>query len=143
MGIESKIRDSHLLTDIFGEFPNFHDAEILSITLDRGDKNDFEPSLESLINTWQGTGEVDESGYYRSKNHVVVLFRFARIVDLNLAGFNQQNVLSHLEIMEVSKPPETDAKFKVVFVGCFGIEAEFYCDSISVESVEPFERKES
>ena len=143
MGIESKIQNSHLLTDMFGEFPSFHDAEVLRVTLERGDKLGFEPSLEALINTWQFAGGVDERGYLSSKNDVLVSFRFAKIAEVNLDGFNQQNVLFHLEIIELSEPAENEAKFKVVFLGCFGIEAEFYCDSISIESVEPYVRDES
>ena len=42
MGIETKIENANLLTDIFGCFPSFHDAEVLRITLDRGDRHDFD-----------------------------------------------------------------------------------------------------
>jgi Asp-tRNA(Asn)/Glu-tRNA(Gln) amidotransferase C subunit len=141
--MESKIQNSHLLTGIFGRWPSFHDAEVLRITLDRGESGSFEPSLEAVIHVFEMTSEVDDKGYYLLKNHVAVCFRFREIVNLSLEGFNQQNVLQHLAIDHLSDREQDKVKFKVVFEGIFGVEAEFHCESISIESVEPYAREQS
>jgi hypothetical protein len=80
MEVQTKIENAHLLTSVFGYFPSFHDALVFRITLDRGDN--FDPCLEALIHVFEGTREINESGHYRLMNHVLVLFRFSKIVNL-------------------------------------------------------------
>jgi hypothetical protein len=82
--------------------------------------------------------EIDESGRYELKNHVLVLFRFSRIINLKLADFNQQNVLRALEIINLSNREHDKVKFKVRFAGIFGVTASFHCDAVSIKSVEPY-----
>jgi hypothetical protein len=138
-----KIKNSNLLIDVFHRFPSFHDAEVLRIALDRGERSGFDPSLEALVHVFEGTGEVDENGRYRLKNHVLVLFRFSKIVNLQLTDFNQQNVLWNLEIINLSDRERDKVKFKVVFRSSFGVSASFHCEAVSIESVEPYVRKVS
>jgi len=143
LSIESKIENSHLLTDIFGRWPSFHDAEVLNITLDRGERGTFEPSLQAAVHVFEGTSQVDDEGErrYVLKNHVVVRMRFSRIGNLSLADFNQQNVLWSLKIEHLSDRPRDKVKFAVIFHGTFGATAKFHCDAVSIESVEPYSRE--
>lgn len=138
-----KIKNVNLLIDVFGHFPSFHDAEVLRIALDRGDREYFDPSLQALIHLFEMSREVDESGRYQLKNHVLVLFRFSKVVDLQLREFNHQNVLQNLEIIALSDRERDKVKFKVVFAGIFGLTAVFHCDAVSIESVEPYVSKEA
>ena len=138
-----KIQNANLLIDVFGRFPSFHDAEVLRITLDRGDRTDLNPSLEALIHVFEVTPEVDDNGRYQLKNHVLVLFRFSKIVNLQLTDFNQQNVLWDLEIIHLSDRERDKVKFKVVFRSSFGVSASFHCEAVSIESVEPYVGKVS
>jgi hypothetical protein len=55
MGIESNIENSHLLTDIFGRWPSFHDAELLRMTLGRGEAQSFSPYLQATIHVFEMT----------------------------------------------------------------------------------------
>ena len=142
MGNIDNIKNANLLTEVFGRFPSFHDAEVHHISLDRGERNYLDPSLRVLIHVFERTPEVDENGHYRLKNHVLVWFRFSRIVNLELADFNQQNVLQDLQIINLSNRERDKVKFKIVFHGIFGVSARFHCDSVSIESVEPYVRKE-
>lgn len=143
MGIESKIQNNRLLTDIFGWWPSFHDAEVLSIALDRGEKNNFEPSLTAAIYVFEITSKVDNEGHYVLRNHTLVRFRFYKIVNLSLSDFNQQNVLQHLDIEHLSDRKQDKVKFKITFSGIFGVKAKFHCNSVSIESVEPYVSKQS
>jgi hypothetical protein len=138
MGIESKIQNVHLLTNIFGHFPSFHDAEVKSIALTGGHKGEFAPELEALIHTFEMTSKVDNTGRYELKNHSLVHFRFLGIDRLNLVGFNHQNILQSLKIDYVDNDKDGMPKFEVEFVGIFGVDAEFSCKAITIESVEPF-----
>lgn len=129
--------------DIFGRWPSFHDAEVLNIALDRGDRGTFGPSLEAAVHVFEGTSQVDDEGRYVLKNHVLVRMRFSRIVNLTLADFNHQNVLGSLEIEHLSDRAHDKVKFAVRVSGIFGVNAKFHCDSISIEWVEPYSREQS
>ena len=142
MGIESKIQNSHLLTDIFGRWPSFHDAEILRVVLDRGDVQSFSPYLQATIHVFEMTPQIDERGSYVLKNHVAVSLRFIEIYELKLEEFNQQNVLQGLSISNVSNRQLERIRFEVSFDGIFGVTAKFQCNSIRVESVEPYVREQ-
>ncbi|HYX71270.1 MAG TPA: Imm50 family immunity protein [Nitrososphaera sp.] len=142
MGIESKIQDSHLLTDILGRWPSFHDAEVLRIVLDRNGARTFTPYLQATIHIFEMTSQIDERGGYVLKNHVAVTFRFIEIYELQLEDFNQQNVLQGLSILDVSDRQLERIKFEVSFDGIFGVSAKFQCNSISVASVEPYVREQ-
>ncbi len=136
-----KIQNSHLLTDVFGKFPSFHDAEVHQFNLVRGETRSFNPTLFALIHVFQMTSEVDEKNRYVLKNHVLVEFRFSKISDLEIAGFNHQNVSQFLKMTEVSDAEEGNTEFEVLFEGIFGVSVKFICEAISVESVKTYERK--
>jgi hypothetical protein len=142
MGIESKIQNSHLLTDIFGRWPSFHDAEVLRIALDRNEARPFFPYLQAMIHLFEMTPQIDERNRYVLKNHVAVTFRFLEIYKLELEDFNQQNVLEVLSIIDVSDRQLERIKFEVSFDGSVGVSAKFQCNSISLERVEPFVHKQ-
>jgi hypothetical protein len=139
MGIESKIENSVLLTDIFGRWPSFHDAEVLSITLDRGEARIFNPTLRVAVHVYEMTPEIDNRNRYVLKHHVVVTFHFSRVIQISLQDFNHQNVLSHLSIVDLSDRQLEHIRFEVTFEGTFGVTANFQCGSIAIESVEPYE----
>ena len=138
MGIESKIQNGDLLTDIFGRWPSFHDAEVLCITLDRGEAQSFVPYLQATIHVFEMTSQIDERGRYVLKNHVAATLRFNEIYELSLENFNQQNVLQGLYIVDVSNRQMERITFEVTIEGIHGVTAKFQCNAISVESAEPY-----
>ena len=141
MGFEAKIQNSHLLTDIFGRWPSFHDAEVLRILLDRDETKLFSTSLEAKIHVFEMTPEIDERKSYVLKNHVAVTIRFIEIYNLSMNDFNHQNVLQGLNIDDISDRRLERIKFEVSFEGIFGVSAKLQCNSISVVSVEPYVRQ--
>lgn len=137
--IVGKIHNVHLLTDIFGRFPTFHDSEILRITLDRGERGSFGPSLEASIHLFEMTADVDKNNKFILKNHVVALFIFSQIANLRIDDFNRQNVINELIIIDhPSEGKDGNVRFKITFEGIYGIDASFECSSIAVQSVQPF-----
>lgn len=59
------IENQELVTEIFGEWPSFHDAEVVSLRLDRQGEGGGEdgPTLDAAIHVWRTTEEVDPRGY--------------------------------------------------------------------------------
>src|SRR5581483_2576357 len=86
----------YLLKPIFGGWPSFHDAEIHSVVITRD--CDSGPQMDLSIHHWQTTNELDGKGYYDRKNHTFTVLRFSNVSDLQMVGFNRQNVISKIEI---------------------------------------------
>lgn len=129
------IENAELIENIFDGWPSFHDAEIHTLLLTR-DCNSS-PRMDVTIHHWEMTSEVDSKGYFVLKHHTLTTLRFSRVSELQLTGFNRQNVLFNLEISEI---PEggSDARFLVSMPTSYGCEASFKCGEIRVMSAVPF-----
>jgi hypothetical protein len=80
--------------DWFGRVPSFHDAEIVDLHLRRS-----APSI-IRIHTWHVTPS------FETDKHAVVTFAFDEVVDIELEGFNRQNVISGLVLRRGTRRPE-------------------------------------
>ena len=130
------VENAVALTDIFGYWPSFHDAEVLTLHLERADKDG--PSLEARIHVFHRSDRIDERGFYIREHHTIATLHFANI-DLNdLGGFNGSNVLSEIEIEEVDPAANEGRRLGVSFASSFGESLDLRCDRISVKAVEPF-----
>jgi hypothetical protein len=112
----------------FGYWPTFHDAEVLSITLDRSDGS------RVAIHAFEMTAEVDTRGRYVLAKHAVVTFYlegFPRdkygITNTRIDFFNSQNVLSSAS---VNKIPEG---FDLVLEGIYGVDGSITCEHLSIK----------
>ena len=79
----------------FGQWPSFHDGEVHRIVLDRMSRSlagSYSPSVEIHLRGWIMGPEVTEEGFYKRNNDSVVHLLFEDIFNLELEGFNQQNV---------------------------------------------------
>src|SRR5262249_23486724 len=127
------IYNSELVSNIFGNWPSFHDAEILSISLVREGKGHFQgPTLDALIQVSETTSDIDDKGHFVLRNRSVVTLRFFEIDDLRLDGFNHQNVISLLEIGATLENEKEPSPLNVRFHASFGVGAGFRCKAISV-----------
>lgn len=134
--IESKIENSHLLTGIFGYWPSFHDAEVISVELQRAQDGSDQPTLRARVYVFAVTKEVDDRGFYVLKNHTLVTFLFRGIDESQIKSFNHQNALWELKITDLSSRQLENLNFEVHFVPSFGVEAEFKCKTVEIEAVE-------
>jgi len=111
----------------FGEWPSFHDTEILSLHLDR-------EGVSSLtIHAWltsHETYEKDGKRFFRRDKHAVVTFHFNNIIDLELADFSSQNVISDLSI------DRRDECTRLTLSPCYGLAGYIDARMLSV-TVEP------
>lgn len=158
--VESKIAGVEKLTEIFGRFPSFHDAEVLKILLDRKGGGFYKPTLETSIHVSRMTNVVDEKGRYKLENHCLVDFKFSEITELKLKGFNHQNVINEFVVERIAdkhhemyKTENEYAKkwvqqmlesynFYVEFVYIHGVNGSFICKSIEVLSVKRLSSEE-
>jgi hypothetical protein len=76
----------------FGEWPSFHDAEIIELDLNR------RRTSRLRIHTWGKTNGVNERGEYVFDKHAVVTFELEDVTDLELADFSHQNVIFDLQV---------------------------------------------
>jgi uncharacterized protein (DUF433 family) len=105
----------------FGYFPSFHDAEVVSISLDRTGAS------RTAIHTFQRTNETDERGHYVCRKHVVVTFVLERIRDLSLEGFNSQNVLNGISLARGS------GYYELVLEETYGVAGKLRADVMRIE----------
>ena len=105
----------------FGYFPSFHDAEVISISLDRtGDSR-------IAVHTFQMTNETDEKGHYVCRKHVVVTFVLERIRGMNLEGFSSQNVLNGITLSRGSD------YYELVLEEVCGVAGKLQADVMRIE----------
>jgi len=130
-----EIDRSHLVSDVFGRWPSFHDAEVLRLRIDH--QGEAGPWLEADIYAYEMTSRIEDRGFYvLDKRHVITL-RFDGLVGLDLRWFGQQNVISTLALEEASDDEEPAVGWHVDLGSSVGMEAEFRCTSVRVMAVEP------
>ena len=131
------VANADALTEIFGYWPSFHDAEVLTMCLDRAGEDG--PSLETQIHVFEMTDQVDERGFYVLRKHTLVTLHFANILLRNLGWFNNQNSLSGLGIYEAREEGVDGRAIGVSFGSNYGVEAELLCRGAAIVKVEPYE----
>ena len=100
MNVYDQVPGGAELLEWFGCMPTFHDAEILSLHLNRDG-----PSILRLY-TWIVFGSVDSHGYLKLEKHAVVAFLLDGLIDLQLEGISDQNVIGGLILRRASDRPE-------------------------------------
>ena len=120
----TQIEGSQRLVDWFGLWPSFHDAEVVSIELNRTGTSTV------AIHTFAMTSQVDSRAHYITEKHAIVRFILEEVIDTELLGFNHQNVISGLVIKAHKEG------YEVVLGGCYGVESFIVAARLSVE-IEP------
>jgi hypothetical protein len=87
MAPEFEVEGSYLLSEQFGEWPSFHDSEVLSIDFNRSKKRG-NPTIVVKVRAFEMTSKVNENGYYKLINHCDIEFNFESVEDVTLNGFN-------------------------------------------------------
>ena len=146
-----QMEDSQKITEIFGYWPTFHDAEINNLSLSTADREPWVPGstapvLEMQVHVFEMTKEVDQNGYIVLTKHTLTKLQFRNVEGLQLAGFSFQNAIFELvfgiEPMTFRSgggpaegPPPNLLTVKIES-NC-GLYGEFKCRSAAVISAEP------
>lgn len=125
----------------FGQWPSFHDGEVHRVVLDRMSRSatgSYIPTLEVHLRGWIMTSEVSEAGPYKQQGDSVVHFLFEDIFDLEIEGFNQQNVLSSLSLTLVPDPQRNAQALHVELEHCYLFSGEFSARRAKILDVVPY-----
>jgi hypothetical protein len=113
------------LLECFGFWPTFHDGEVLSVHLDRAGPSRLR------VHTWAiETTSVNSQRTYLWKHiwkHIIVTFILEDISELELDGFNHQNVVAGLIL---TKDPNG---YKLKLEPCFGLSGTIAAGSVRIE----------
>jgi hypothetical protein len=126
----SRIKNVEAVTTYFGLWPSFHDAEVLRVELSRATSI---PTLALDLYAFQMLPEVDEAGFYKIRNRCIVSFLCREVTDVELEGFNDQNVIFGLVI------GLKEERLDVELCPCYGIYARFTCKEMEVVRVQAVE----
>jgi hypothetical protein len=139
MEIRNQICGAERLVSVFGYWPSFHDAEVLSLGLDRRANGHgcHGPTLEALVHAFEMTSEVGADGHFVLRHHVLVHLRFRDGAELRLDGFNHQNALTGLTLTGLRDREPERVGWSVQFESAFGVDASFQCHAVEVVSVVP------
>ncbi len=107
--ISEQIPGADAITAWFGYWPDFHDAEILELHLNR-----FGSSWIKIY-AWNTTKRTDDKGYFITEKHAVVTFFFDKVSDLQFADFSSQNVIGGLTISRC------DNELRLSMSPCYGL----------------------
>ena len=132
--IAALVGHSSRLTDIFGYWPSFHDAEVISLSLHRDAVVSPGPTLVAFIHVFEMTSEVSESGHFICRKHTLVDIQFSDVEDLKLEDFNHQNALNHLRILESTTRP---GRLAVFLDSAYGLDGTFTSSAVEVLSATP------
>ena len=132
------VQGAEKLTELFGRWPSFHDAEVISLVLDRSGGDDgFGPSLVATIRAFDITDEVLPDGFLKLTHECAAVMAFREVVELQVTDFNSQNVLSGLHIIDIRDRQLERQHFEVWFAGVHGLDARFQCRGVEVLAVTP------
>ena len=122
--LTSRIPGAGDLIEWFGYWPSFHDAEVTSVELTRSG-----PSRVA-VHVFEITDEVNAKSQYVCRKHVIVSFRMDGILEVELTGFNRQNVLAGLEVAGLEQG------YELRLAGCHGVDGRIAAESVCI-TLEP------
>ena len=135
--IENAIIGSEKLTDIFGYWPTFHDAEIIELYLCRGDIEPKEnryifPSLSVKMEVWEWTKKVDSGSSLIPQHQTSTTLKFHNLEDFQMDSFDYQNAIFELSISMCQRTDSPSLFFDVHFKPGHGMNSSFKCSKIEV-----------
>jgi hypothetical protein len=122
----------------FGHVPSFHDAEVVSLCLNR------RSSSKLSVHAWNTTKEVDNRGYFVLDKHTVVTFTLEDILDLQLDGFSHQNVIFGLHLRQAPERPDrrpfywfdpSPDDYEIELEPCFGLHGMIRFRRVSIDFI--------
>jgi hypothetical protein len=127
-----EIPGAELLTRVFGRWPSFHDAEVVRIALERTSDFAAGPACELDIHVFEMTSELDEKNHYVLRYHTLVTLRCEGLRESDLSGFNNQNVLAGLDLLETDRREDDRVRYELTLDPSYGVSARFACESVRV-----------
>ena len=132
MNKASQIKGAELVVQRFGDWPSFHDAEIIWLRLDRQG-----PTFEFMLHAFEATNEINNQGQYALTNHSLIHFRCDQMSEISIEGFNHQNVIFEIEIENIRQEGCENDDLMLTINPSFGVAAIVNASVIEVVSIVP------
>lgn len=120
----------------FGYWPSFHDAEVLSLLMDRNTvlvDDIADARLDGCLHAFEWTRSL-----HPVFNHHLVQLRFHEIDEVALDGFNHQNAILEFRIEDDIRHPDVPGALRLTFVPAQGLSGSFCACRAEVLSVVPY-----
>ena len=114
----------------FGCVPSFHDAEILGLLLER------KGISRLMVHCWNTTSRLNELGQFIEEKHAVVTYLLDDVFDLQLEGFNHQNVIDGLRLSPLASDLAGEPKapgFELALEHCYGLSGYIRSRGVQVD----------
>jgi len=125
----TKIFSNELLVEHLGQWPTFHDFEVISIVLERAPwPNTARQDLRATFFAF----DINKKPTDSERKQALVEILFEEILKLHIEGFNHQNPITGLSIVMSNKQAD-NCKFQVQWGGTrLDHKVSFSCNRISV-----------
>ncbi|WP_345552601.1 Imm50 family immunity protein [Microbulbifer aestuariivivens] len=134
-GNRALINNVSIVESIYGYWPDFHDAEIISINFKRDTSPESKCSAVTIeLNYWEtktineGTSDFD---YVLDKNNIITI-EFSDLLKSYVEGFNFQNVIDGLVFTENADGISAE------FITIHGAYINIQCKTVTVLGVRPY-----
>ena len=131
------IKGTDKVIEALGYWPTFHDAEVISFSAKRAlpFKSGFTIArLDVHVRHYEIVGEGTAQYAQVLRKNVLIRFVFDGACDIELSGFNHQNVINGIAV-DLTEGTEATG-FSVNIDSIFGFGGTLRCLSVSIESVE-------
>jgi hypothetical protein len=126
---------SALVTNWFGYWPSLHDAEVLSVALQRS-VDRAGPGVYVRVHAFEMTSEITPKGYFKLVKHCIIELRFEQIGDLDLRHFGYQNVIDGISL-SCAAGEDSSRRIAVEFGSLSEMQLSFSCAKAVVVSLTP------
>lgn len=127
--------NAELLTKIFGGWPSFCNAEVLSVSLSR--RGALGPTVDIGVNLVELKQDLVAPGCWYSQNPTDAVLRFTGVELHRLAGMNRRNEIDDLLVSEIDPAAHDGRRWLIEIVPRTGLSARFECVGGRVLSVQP------
>lgn len=131
------IRGSEKLIAVFGEWPTFHDAEIVLFSAERALPVKVGDNIARLVihlRSYAPIGEGTENYQMVLTESVLAKFVFSLACNFELFDFNHQNVINSFTVSPFQTNEPANLSVKIESIWGFG--GSFHCSRVELESVE-------
>lgn len=131
------INGSEKLIDAWGDWPSFHDAEIIQCSFERAFPVEFGCNITRLLihlRQYISIGENTADYQIIQTKSVLAKFVFSSVSDLELSDFNHQNVINSFTVSPIFK--DNKIGLLVDIEPAWGLGGFFRCTEATLESVE-------
>lgn len=131
------VANSEKVIEALGYWPTFHDAEVVSFSVERGLPLQNGYSVARLavhVRKYTTVGQGTPPYSQILSKSVLVRFAFASVFELEISDFNYQNVINSIAVLHSEGSSGDDLEVTIESIWGFG--GILRCKSASAESVE-------